>query len=194
MAEPMRAEPRRFTYADYASWPEHERWELIDGVPYDMSPSPIQVHQEIGGEVYRQFANFLLDHPCRVYTAPFDVRLPRPGESSLTTSTVVQPDVLVVCDPEKLDGKSVVGAPTLVVEVTSPATAGKDLREKRAAYERAGVPEYWVISPTDKTVQVYTLDERGRYGAPAVYTADDSLPVGVLPELQIDLARVFADR
>jgi len=194
MVAPMRKEERRFTYADYLTWPEDERWELIDGEAYDMTPAPSQWHQEIAMELSVQFGSFLRDKPCRVYAAPFDVRLPKPTEDGMTASTVVQPDLLVVCDREKLDGKGVVGGPTLVVEITSPSTAAKDLREKRMAYERAGVPEYWIISPSDKTVQVYTLDERGKYGAPAVYTPNDQAPVGVLPELVIDLARVFAER
>lgn len=187
-----RAETDRFTYADLIVWPEEERWELIDGSPYDMTPAPSQQHQDIVTDLMVQFGVFLRDSPCRLYTAPFDVRLPAPDEDDMTASTVVQPDLLVVCDREKLDGKGVIGSPTLVVEITSPSTAVKDLREKRIAYERAGVPEYWIISPTDKTVQVYSLDEHGRYGAPAIYTVDDQAPVGVLPGLLIDLARVFA--
>jgi len=192
MVEPARADAGRFTYADLITWPEEERWELIDGSPYDMTPAPSQQHQDIVTDLMVQFGVFLRDSPCRLYTAPFDVRLPAPDEDDMTASTVVQPDLLVVCDREKLDGKGVIGSPTLVVEITSPSTAVKDLREKRIAYERAGVPEYWIISPTDKTVQVYSLDEHGRYGAPAIYTVDDQAPVGVLPGLLIDLARVFA--
>jgi Uma2 family endonuclease len=192
MVEPARTDDGRFTYADLITWPEEERWELIEGIPYEMTPAPSQRHQEIVIELIMQFGVFLRDSPCRLYTAPFDVRLPKSMESGMTASTVVQPDLLVVCDREKLDGKGVVGSPTLVVEITSPSTAVKDLREKRSAYERAGVPEYWIISPTDKTVQVYTLNEQGQYGAPAVYTVEDQAPVGVLAGLVIDLARVFA--
>jgi Uma2 family endonuclease len=188
------AESRRYTYADLITWPEDERWELIDGVAYDMTPAPSERHQTISSELHVQLYDFLRDHPCRVFYAPFDVRLPNLAEDGMTASTVVQPDLLVVCDREKLDGKGVIGAPTLVMEITSPSTAGKDIREKRAAYERAGVPEYWIISPWDNTVQVYTLDKRGRYGAPTAYTSADQAPVGVLPGLVIDLARVFAER
>lgn len=194
MALPQREGDQHYTYADLITWPEGERWELIDGVPYNMTPAPSQRHQDIVLELTLQFGNFLRDSPCLLYTAPFDVRLPKLRENGMTASTVVQPDLLVVCDRKKLDGKGVVGSPTLVVEITSPSTAAKDLREKLQAYERAGVPEYWVISPSDKTVLVYTLEKRGRYGAPTVYTPDDQAPVGVLPELLIDLARVFADR
>jgi len=194
MVEPARTDADRYTYADLITWPEDERWELIDGIPYDMTPAPLQQHQDIVTELMVQFGVFLRDSPCRLYTAPFDVRLPRLDEDGMTASTVVQPDLLVVCDREKLDGKGVVGGPTLVVEITSPSTAGKDLREKRAAYERAGVQEYWIISPIDKTVQVYTLNEQGRYDAPTIYTVDDQAPVGVLPGLFIDLTRMFTER
>jgi Uma2 family endonuclease len=194
MALPKDETPPHFTYADYLTWPESERWEIIDGVAYNMTPAPNQIHQEMVGELHRQIANFLLDKPCRVFLAPFDVRLPKARENKRTTSTVVQPDVMVVCDPKRLDGKGVVGAPSLVVEITSPSTAAKDLREKRAVYERAGVPEYWILSPVEKVLQVYTLDAEGKYGAPAVYTTGDQVVVGVLPDLTIDLTRVFADR
>jgi len=194
MVEPLRNESGRYIYADLITWPANERWEIIDGVAYDMTPAPNQQHQDIVIELILEFGLFLRNHPCRLYTAPFDVRLPKPTEDDMTASTVVQPDLMVVCDREKLDGKGVVGSPTLVVEITSPSTAAKDLREKRIAYERAGVPEYWIISPSDKTLQVFTLDAQGRYGAPAVYTPDDKVVVGVLPGLVIDLALVFAEQ
>jgi Uma2 family endonuclease len=139
-----------------------------------------------------QFGVFLRTHPCRHFTAPFDVRLPAPSEDGMTTSTVVQPDLVVVCDHDKLDERGCVGAPTLVVEVTSPSTATKDLREKRAAYERAGVPEYWLVLPTDNMALVFSLNETGCYGAPAVYANDEQMPVGVLPGLSIELSLVFS--
>lgn len=194
MSEPVRAEAPSYTYADVITWPEDERWELIDGVAYDMTPAPLRRHQDIVTALMTQFGPFLEGNPCLLYTAPFDVRLPKPREDGMSASTVVQPDLAVVCDREKLDERGCVGAPTLVIEITSPYTAAKDLREKRLAYERAGVPEYWLISPSDQTVLVFTLDEKGRYGAPTVYTHDEQTPVGVLPGLQIDLSRIFTDR
>lgn len=193
MVEPARAHTERYTYADILTWPEGERWELIDGVAYDMTPAPSRRHQKILHKFDLQFGNYLEGTPCEVYFAPFDVRLPKPGETAMTASTVVQPDLLVVCAPEKYDEHGCVGSPTLVLEILSPATAKKDLREKLNVYQQAGVPEYWIVYPSDKMVHVYTRDERGRYGTPAVYVNGEQAPVGVLPGLAIDLGRVFAE-
>ncbi len=193
MASALPAGDQRFTYADLLTWPEDERWELIDGVAYDMTPAPMQRHQEILGKLHQQFINFLEGSPCRVILPPFDVLLPKAAESTMTTTTVVQPDLIVVCDREKLDGKRCVGSPTLVVEILSPSTAKKDKRQKHQAYQQAGVPEYWVVSPSEALVEVFSLDEYGRYGDPMVYVQNDQMPVGVLPGLVIDLERVFAE-
>jgi len=192
MSNPSPAHPQRFTYADLLSWPAEERWELIDGVAYDMSPVPSADHQRISMALARQFANFLLDHPCEVFAAPFTVRLPRPSEDAMSTTTIVEPDLTVVCDRDKLEARGCVGAPTLVVEILSPETGAKDLREKFHRYEQAGVPECWVISPFEQTLMVFTRDEHGCYGAPTVYGRDDEVPVGVLPGLTIKLTEVFA--
>ena len=128
-----------------------------------------------------------------LYSAPFDVRLPYPSEDDMSTTTVVQPDITLVCDLEKLDARGCLGAPTLVVEILSPETAAKDRREKFHLYEQVGVREYWIISPFEQTLMVFTRDERGRYGAPTVYSRDEQVPVGVLPGLTIELPEVFAN-
>jgi Uma2 family endonuclease len=189
----MRADDQQFTYADLLTWPENERWELIDGFAYDMTPAPSPRHQEIVMALSAQFYQFLEGKPCRVFPAPFDVRLPTPGEDDMTATSVVQPDITVVCDREKLDARGCLGSPTLMVEVLSPETAKKDMREKLHVYERAGVPEYWIVSPFEQTLMVFTLDAAGRYGAPTVYDHDDQAPVGVLEGLRIDMPRVFAE-
>jgi len=183
----------RFTYGDYLTWDDDERWELIDGVPYNMSPSPKVAHQRILLELGRQFANFLLGKPCHAFIAPFDVRLPEADESDDLVETVVQPDLTVICDQRKLDEAGCRGAPDLVVEILSPSTAQKDLKIKFARYERAGVREYWIIDPTGKTVQVFTLGPDGRYGRPQVYTDGDTAPVGIFPDLEINLTEVFTE-
>lgn len=115
-----------YTYRDYYTWPIDERWELIDGKAYNMSPAPTRRHQEVAGELFRQTANFLQNHPCQIYAAPFDVRLPRGGEADDLIDTVVQPDLSVICDSEKLDKAGCRGAPDWIIEVLSPATAAKD--------------------------------------------------------------------
>ena len=183
----------RYTYVDYLQWSEDERWELIRGVAYNMTPAPPRRHQAISIELARQFANHLVGKGCKVFDAPFDVRLPAPGETDETTSTVVQPDLVVVCDPAKLDERGCKGAPDLVIEILSPESVARDQKEKFLLYEQAGVQEYWLVHPTDRIVTVFHRGADGAYGRPAVYTPDEHIRVGVLPELEIDLAAVFGE-
>ena len=188
--------PRRdiehHTYADYCSWPDDARYELIDGVAYAMGPAPVRRHQGILGELFRQVANVLEGSPCRPYIAPFDVRLPKAGEDDNEVDTVVQPDLVVVCDRSKLDDKGCRGAPDWVVEVLSPSTAGHDQILKRALYQRVGVREYWLVHPVDRIVTIYTLKD-GTYGVPDMRELVDTLAVGVLPEIVIDWNRVVKE-
>ena len=175
---------KHYTYADYLQWPDETRYELIDGEAFLMSPAPLVEHQEIAGEVFRQLANQLDGQPCRPYIAPVDVRLPRTDEADAAIDTVVQPDVLVVCDPGKVDRRGVRGAPDWLLEVLSPSTAAHDQIAKRRTYERAGVREYWLVHPGDRTLTVYVLDN-GQYGRPEIYELKDVTPIGVLPGVSI---------
>jgi Uma2 family endonuclease len=172
------------TYGHYLQWPDDLRYELIDGRAYLMAPAPTLDHQDVAGEIFRQLANVLAGKPCRAFIAPVDVRLPKGDEADEWIDTVVQPDVLVVCDENKLDRRGVRGAPDLVIEVLSPSTAGHDQLIKRGVYERAGVREYWLVHPSDRVITVYRLD-RGEYGKPAVYEMTGTTPVAVLPEVSI---------
>jgi Uma2 family endonuclease len=174
----------RHTYADYLTWGEEARYELIDGTAYLMAPAPLLEHQDTVGEIFRQLANALAGTRCRVFVAPVDVRLPQGGESDDAVDTVVQPDVLVVCDPSKLDRRGVRGAPDLVIEVLSAATASHDQVVKRRVYERAGVREYWLVHPVDRVVTIYRLID-GQYGRPDVFELAGATPVGVLPGVAI---------
>jgi Uma2 family endonuclease len=175
---------KHYTYADYLQWPDDARYELIDGEALLMSPAPLVEHQEVAGEVYYQLRNQLDGQPCRPYIAPVDVRLPRADEADAAIDTVVQPDVLVVCDPHKIDRRGVRGAPDWVLEVLSPSTAAHDQIAKRRTYERAGVREYWLVHPGDRTLTVYVL-ENGQYGRPEIYELKDATPIGVLPGVSI---------
>ena len=157
MSLPQRDE-QHHTYGEYLLWPEDQRYELIDGVAYAMTPAPTRRHQEVLGELFRQVANALQHHPCKAFIAPFDVRLPKGDEADEQVDTVVQPDLSVICDPDKLDERGCRGAPDWVVEVLSPATASHDHKLKRAVYERAGVREYWLIHPIDRMVTIYRLE------------------------------------
>ncbi|MGF1547660.1 MAG: Uma2 family endonuclease [Thiotrichales bacterium] len=173
------------TYGDYLTWPDDVRYELIDGEAYLMAPpGPDLAHQDIAGEVYYQVRQALEGKPCRVFVALVDVRLPKGNEANEAIDTVVQPDVLVVCDESKLDRRGVRGAPDWVVEVPSPTTAGHDQVKKRRIYERHGVREYWLIHPMDRVLTIYRL-LGNEYGKPDVQELSGESAIGVLPGVTI---------
>jgi len=181
----------RYTYGDVLKWPEDERWELIDGVPFDMSPAPARKHQEILGELFRQISNYLYKKTCKVYIAPFDVRLPEGDEKDEKIKTVVQPDISIICDQSKLDKKGCRGCPDLIIEIISPSTVQRDMIEKMFLYERFGVKEYWLVHPFDEIVMVFTLQDNNTYGRPQVYSSKDKIVPGLFPDLSIDLTDIF---
>jgi Uma2 family endonuclease len=178
---------RRFCYADYRRWPEEERWELIGGVAHAMA-GPSCAHQAVMTELSAQIRNYLLSKPCRHYVAPFDVRLAEPDERDDDVTTVVQPDLVVVCDRTKLDDRGCRGAPDRIVEVVSPSSAVMDHDTKRRLYERHGVPEYWIVHPTEQWVMVYTLEAGGRYSAAVMSRTQGTTASRHFPELAIDWA------
>ena len=145
-----------YTLEDWRSWPEGERWELIDGRAYAMSPAPKVRHQERAFELGRKLADFLEGKPCKVFMAPLDVFLDE--EDADRAATIVQPDVLAVCDPAKIGEEGIHGAPDFVAEVLSDGTANKDFGIKKELYERNGVREYWIIQPDTGTVFQYVLE------------------------------------
>ena len=180
---------KHYTYSDYAGWNDDTRYELIDGMPYLMSPAPSEAHQTIAAELTYQLVSFLKGKPCKVLPAPFDVRL----NANDGDDTVVQPDLLVVCDsPEapKLDGKVCTGAPDMVIEILSPSTARMDKFIKFRLYQKAGVREYWIVDPDTKTVQVCFL-KNGEYVVNA-YDDTENVTVQVLKGCTINLTDVFA--
>lgn len=182
----------RYCYADYRSWPEELRGELIGGVFYDMSPAPSVPHQRAVGGIYEQLKRQLRGKTCRPFIAPIDVLLGAGEESVDATEDVVQPDVLVVCDPAKIGERFIRGAPDFVAEVLSPSTAGKDQVAKLALYEAAGVREVWLLHPVDRVLTIYTRPEPGaRYGRPQVLVAEGRARLAILPEVEIDLDEVF---
>ncbi|MCU0579061.1 MAG: Uma2 family endonuclease [Desulfobacterota bacterium] len=183
---------RKLTYRDYLQWDDHERWEIIAGEAYNMTPAPSRAHQEILGALFNAFYNYLVDKSCKVYVAPFDVRLTE-NQSDSDVSNVVQPDLTVVCDPSKLDEKGCAGSPDLIVEIISPSTAAHDYIRKLALYERRQVPEYWIVHPVDKTVMIFLLTEKQEYGKPRIYAGEDRIPVTLFPDLVIDLKKVFVE-
>ncbi|MCL1919203.1 MAG: Uma2 family endonuclease [Peptococcaceae bacterium] len=177
---------KQYTYSDYLKWGDDVRCELIDGIPY-MSPAPSLAHQTISLGLSLQLGNFLKGKPCRLFTAPCDVRLNTPDGDD----TVVQPDLLVVCDKAKLDGKACVGAPDMIIEILSPSTERKDKVTKLNLYQKAGVREYWIVDIDSKTVQVCIL-KNDEYIIKA-YTDADIMPVHVLEGCMVNLADVFVE-
>jgi len=175
-----------FTYGDYRRRPEDERWELIDGQAYALSPAPTRLHQEFVVELAAQIHPKLADTPCRLYVAPFDVRLPKRNEADDQVDTVVQPDVAVICDPRKLDDQGCRGAPDWIIEILSPASATHDQIRKRALYERHGVREYWLLHPVDRVLTIYRLGEDGAYGKPDIRALDEPTAVAVISGLEIN--------
>ena len=182
----------KYTYGDYLKWPEDERWEIIEGVAYNMSPRPSTMHQRILRKIVFQFESYLKGKQCEVFFAPFDVRFPVQNQKDNETDTVVQPDIVIVCDKTKLDDRGCKGAPNLIIEIISPSTAGRDKKVKHKLYEAAGVGEYWIIDPDGKILEVYLLEPENGYGKPEVYTQEDTVKVGIFQDLSIDLQEVFA--
>ncbi len=151
----------RFSYKDYFQWDDEKRREIIDGIVYDMS-APFRIHQEISGELFVRLYDFFKNRNCKVYAAPFDVRLSEiKAVDDEDIFTVVQPDISVICDPSKLDERGCNGSPDLVVEILSPSSAGMDMKIKRNIYEKYGVKEYWLVHPYDKIVMLTLLRKMG---------------------------------
>jgi Uma2 family endonuclease len=171
-----------YTYADYLEWNDGKRYELIDGRAY-MLAAPSPDHQSISGEIFRQFSNFLLGKSCRVFAAPLDVRLF--PQKNLNDKTVVQPDLLVVCDKVKLDKHGCNGAPDMVIEILSLSNDAEEMLRKFQKYLQAGVREYWVVDLDNHLIQVHILD-KGRYIS-SIYDGDAVVPVSILPELSVEL-------
>jgi Uma2 family endonuclease len=194
MIQPLFKKEDRFTYADYLTWDDDQRWELIDGEAFCMSPGPNRIHQKLLGDLHVQFHTYLEGKICEVYLSPFDVRLQDSSEASdEETMIVVQPDLMVVCDRSKLDDRGIKGAPDLVVEIISPSTAKRDITTKYELYQRHGVKEYWLMYPNDRTLLVYQLTDDGVYTTPNVYGDGDSVPVSLLGDLVVDMKKVFRE-
>ena len=185
------AEKNGYTFADYLTWDGGQRAELINGEALLMAP-PSTAHQLICMELARQLANYLEGKRCKVLPAPVAVRLfEQAGERPEDVRTVVEPDLSVVCDSAKLDGCGCKGAPDLVVEVLSPSTQRHDRLVKLNLYQRAGVREYWLVSPEEKTVQVLLL-QNGLLLPHELYGPQDVAKVNVLDGCWVELGKVFA--
>lgn len=182
-----------YTYADYLQWKFEERMELFRGKIFLLS-TPNRKHQEISREIFHPLLNFLKGQKCSAFSAPFDVRLPvknRKKDNEVTT--VVQPDICVICDETKLDDRGCCGAPDLVVEILSPGNSDKEVRLKHELYEEAGVKEYWLVYPAEESVAVFLLGENHRYSGAAIYSGNDEIHSAALKGFKINLRDIFSN-
>ena len=185
---------KRYTYADYLTWLDEKRRELINGFIHLMSPAPATKHQKISIQLTTELNLFIRNSElCQVFSAPFDVRLPKSNNDKTDDKiyTVVQPDICVVCDPEKLDERGCLGAPDLIVEILSPSTSKKDITEKFTVYEQSGVKEYWIVNPNDENINVFVLDDNGKYQLSGMYAGDMKIKVSIFDDLEISLEDIF---
>ena len=182
-------EERLFSYFDYKNWElkEGERWELIYGEAFAMS-APGARHQEILGGLFNQFYTFLRGKPCKVYPAPYDVRLFYEEDES--DDTVVQPDIVVICDQKKRGHEGCRGAPDLVVEILSPSNTAIEMERKFRLYKKSGVREYWVVDPENKGLKIYNFSTPV---TATTYSDDDTVPVAIFPDLNVSLEKAFAE-
>lgn len=184
---------KTYTYADYLAWRFDEFVELIRGKLMRPMAGPSTQHQELSQRLEYAILTFLRKSPCRMFHAPFDVRLTRStGNGDAQIQTVVQPDICVVRDLSKIDQRGCLGAPDWIIEIVSPGNVGRDTKIKFDLYEESGVREYWVVFPGEKTVLTYVL-ENEQYELAAEYAAPGPMPVAVLPGLAVEWADVFDD-
>ncbi|TCC89311.1 Uma2 family endonuclease [Pedobacter frigiditerrae] len=179
-----------YSYANYMRFTFDERMEIIKGHIFKMS-APNRYHQKTFGIIFNRLYNFLEGDKCEVYGAPFDVRLPKKSKEDKDIFTVVQPDVVVVCDQSKLDKRGCIGAPDIVVEILSPGNNKKELQNKYEVYEEAGVKEYWIVSISDETFFKYVLNEEGKFMPTRLLTVGDKVTTLILPGFVLDLEQVF---
>jgi len=182
-----------YSYADYMRFEFEERLELIKGYIFKMSPAPSRIHQKISGRIYVSIYNALNGHKCEVYSAPFDVRLAKKTQDDKEVFTVVQPDIVVICDQTKLDKRGCIGAPDIVVEILSLGNNKKELINKYEVYEEAGVKEYWIVSPSEKTFFRYILDDNGKFQPTKLLTEGEEVSTTIIPGFKLVLEEVFKD-
>lgn len=190
MSLPSQKDNNSYSYADYLKWSDDKRWELLDGIAFNIA-APSRRHQEVSGELFYQIRSYLADKACKTYSAPFDVRFCGSEQKDEQIRNVVQPDLTIVCDESKLDDKGCLGAPDLIIEIVSPTSISLDYVKKFALYEKYQVKEYWIVHPIDNTVMVFSLGEDYLYGKPSIFTEDCQLKSRLFTDLTIELKRVF---
>lgn len=185
-----------YSYADYLLWRMQERVELIKGKIFKMSPAPNAVHQRISGRLHIRFGYFIEQNckSCEVFSAPFDVRLldkTKSFKANKDVFSVVQPDISVICDKNKIDTRGCIGAPDLIIEILSKGNSKKEVKTKFALYEENGVREYWVVYPYEHLIQQFVLNNAGKYEHKDFFAEDEIFSPFIFPDLQIDLGKIF---
>ncbi len=185
-----------YTYADYLTWQFQEQIELIKGKVFKMSPAPSLEHQSVSGNLFGEIFQYLKKKNCRVFAAPFDVRLldHKKSTDDQQILTVVQPDICIICDAKKLDQKGCIGAPDLIIEIISPSTAKKDLNDKLHLYEENEVLEYWIVFPSEQLIQVFDLGDQQKFSLRKAYTIEDDINMRLFDDFSLALSSVFEDK
>lgn len=182
---------KKLSYSDYLLWDDEERIEIIDGIPYNMSPAPSTKHQQVSMNLSFQLMNFFKGKNCQVFAAPFDVRLFSEGKKNDEVFDVVQPDISVICDTNKLDDQGCIGSPDFIIEILSPSSVKTDKMVKRNLYEKANVKEYWIVDILNKLVEIYHLDSKNQYGKPILFTLEDEARSFNFKGLEVNLKEIF---
>jgi Uma2 family endonuclease len=186
---------KKYSYADYLLWQFQERVELIKGKIFQMSPAPSRKHQEVSGRLNRYLDRYFEFHSCGLYYAPFDVRLVNFEKSTSDNKvfTVIQPDLCVVCDQNKLDDRGCLGSPDLVIEILSPGNSKKEMGIKFNLYEENKVKEYWIVEPAENSIFVYTLKDDKYIGLkPCIEGEKITSPL--FPKLNFEIEKIFENR
>jgi Uma2 family endonuclease len=183
---------KTYSYADYLTWRFQERLEIFKGRLFKMSPAPSTSHQKVSMKLTKFILQKFSNHPCNLFAAPFDVRLLDKKKSTNDSEifTVVQPDLCVICDENKLDQRGAFGAPDLVIEILSPGNSKKELKYKYDLYEEAGVLEYWIVNPEDKTFLIYVLRDNQFIGIHPLIE-EDQIKSPLFPQLDFVLEEIF---
>ncbi len=186
---------KQYTFADYLTWFDDKRRELWNGFIKLMTPAPNLYHQKVSSRLHGLFfIHFFKNNPCQLFHAPFDVRFPENGETDpKKIKTVVQPDIVIVCDKNKLDKYGCIGAPDFIAEIISPSTAKRDMDDKFKLYEKHGVKEYWIVFPFDQIIQSFILKDK-KFVKNGIYVRKDKIQVHILNnKVEIDLKDIFED-
>ena len=189
---------KRYSFADYITWFDDKRRELWDGFIKMMTPAPSLYHQESSGGIYGEIYLYLKKknkkEKCKLFSAPFDVRFPKNGETdNEKIYTVVQPDIVIICDKKKLDKRGCIGAPDFIAEIISSSTAKHDMEDKYKLYEAEGVKEYWLVFPHEQVIQAFILNDK-KYIKNGIFEKGDKIPIAIFNnEFKIDLNDIFEE-